>query len=212
MPEADRELDRLDRLLAVERHGLAVGLDLPAVPRPQVWVPQVWRIAEGVAGGLAKRPALGLELLAGVEQAVPGVREGLQPNLLEPRLAIGDQPTADSERHADPAAADGSDLLGDVVIAALILANVLGHVARIGEAFRIELRPVADRYDDIGPVPDWIAEVIRACRSLALMFSTFSVMPVAFWHSCVIWPLSRTSDAGTKSEGPISHRDLCSNP
>jgi hypothetical protein len=51
-----------------------------------------------------------------------------------------------------------------------------------------------------GPVPDWIAEVIRACRSLALMVSTFSVMPVAFWHSCVIWPLSRTSDAGTKSD------------
>src|ERR1700704_4395842 len=50
-----------------------------------------------------------------------------------------------------------------------------------------------------GPVPDWIAEVIRACRALALMVSTFSVMPVAFWHSCVIWPLSRTSDAGTKS-------------
>src|SRR5712692_9370115 len=50
-----------------------------------------------------------------------------------------------------------------------------------------------------GPVPDWIAEVMRACRSLALMVSTLSVMPVAFWHSCVIWPLSSTSEAGTKS-------------
>ena len=30
-----------------------------------------------------------------------------------------------------------------------------------------------------GPVPDWIAEVMRACRSLALMVSTLSVMPVA---------------------------------
>src|SRR6516162_307821 len=50
-----------------------------------------------------------------------------------------------------------------------------------------------------GPVPDWIAEVMRACRSLALMVSTLSVMPVAFWHSCMIWPLSSMSEAGTKS-------------
>ena len=35
MPEADRELDRLDRLPAVERHGLAVGLDLPDIT--SVW-------------------------------------------------------------------------------------------------------------------------------------------------------------------------------
>src|SRR5216683_7352569 len=49
------------------------------------------------------------------------------------------------------------------------------------------------------PVPDWIAEVMRACRSLALTVSSLSVMPVAFLHSCVIWPLSSTSEAGTKS-------------
>ena len=49
-----------------------------------------------------------------------------------------------------------------------------------------------------GPVPDWIAEVMRACRSLALMVSTLSVMPVAFWHSCVTWALSSASEAGTK--------------
>jgi hypothetical protein len=63
MPEADRELNRLDRLLAVERYGVAVGLDLLATPRPQVWVPPEWCIAERVAGGLAKRPALALSFL-----------------------------------------------------------------------------------------------------------------------------------------------------
>ena len=49
------------------------------------------------------------------------------------------------------------------------------------------------------PAPDWIAEVMRDCRSLALTVSTLSVMPVAFLHSCVIGPLSSTSEAGTKS-------------
>ena len=57
-----------------------------------------------------------------------------------------------------------------------------------------------------GPVPDWIAEVIRACTSLPLMVSTLSVMPVALWHSCVIWPLSSTSEAGTKSASAASGR------
>jgi hypothetical protein len=32
LPQRDGELDRLDRLLAVERHRLAVGLDLLAAP------------------------------------------------------------------------------------------------------------------------------------------------------------------------------------
>ena len=50
-----------------------------------------------------------------------------------------------------------------------------------------------------GPVPDCIAEVMRACRSLALIDSTLSVMPVAVRHSCVIWPLSSTPEAGTTS-------------
>jgi hypothetical protein len=35
------------------------------------------------------------------------------------------------------------------------------------------------------PAPDWIAEVMRDCRSLALTVSSLSVMPVAFLH---FWP------------------------
>src|SRR6185312_8958082 len=50
-----------------------------------------------------------------------------------------------------------------------------------------------------GPVPDWIDEVMRAWMSLALMVSTSSLIPIAFWHSSVIWPLSSWSEAGTKS-------------
>src|SRR5215469_6937652 len=50
-----------------------------------------------------------------------------------------------------------------------------------------------------GPVPDWIDDVMRAWMSLALMVSTSSLIPVAFWHSSVISPLSSWSEAGTKS-------------
>src|SRR6476660_3024760 len=38
VPEGDRELDRLDSLLAVERYRLAVCLDLLTTPRPQIRV------------------------------------------------------------------------------------------------------------------------------------------------------------------------------
>src|SRR5258706_6074441 len=50
-----------------------------------------------------------------------------------------------------------------------------------------------------GPEPDCTDEVTRAWMSLALIVSTVSLMPSAFWHSAVISPLSSTSEAGTKS-------------
>src|SRR5262249_4004600 len=59
-PKTDRELDRFDGFPAVQDHGLSVGFALLAAPRPQIWVPPAWRIAERVPGGLADRPALGL--------------------------------------------------------------------------------------------------------------------------------------------------------
>src|SRR5919201_1488913 len=45
------------------------------------------------------------------------------------------------------------------------------------------------------PVPDWIAEVMRDCRSLALTVSTLRLKPSAFLHSWVMGPFSSTSDA-----------------
>ena len=50
-----------------------------------------------------------------------------------------------------------------------------------------------------GPVPDWIAAVMRAWMSLALIVSTVSFMPRSFSHCLAISPLSSTSEAGTKS-------------
>src|SRR6185437_209453 len=49
------------------------------------------------------------------------------------------------------------------------------------------------------PVPDWIAEVMRDCRSLAFTVSILRVMPSCFLASCTTLPLSRASEAGTKS-------------
>src|SRR5207249_8148663 len=104
LPQGDREFDRLDRLLAVERYGLLVVADLPAAPRPEIGIPPAGRVAEGMPGGLAEWPALGLHFLAGVAVFVPGSRElaVLVADLFEPGLAVGDKPAADRPRHADP--------------------------------------------------------------------------------------------------------------
>jgi hypothetical protein len=50
-----------------------------------------------------------------------------------------------------------------------------------------------------GPAPDWIAEVMRGCRSLALTVSKVIFMPKAFSASGSISLRSSWSDAGTKS-------------
>jgi hypothetical protein len=41
-----------------------------------------------------------------------------------------------------------------------------------------------------GPVPDWIADVMRAWIPFPSIVSTLSLMPSAFWHCSVIFPLS----------------------
>src|SRR5262249_40470788 len=107
LPERYREFDRLDRLLAVERDGLAVGLDLLASPRPQIRVPEARRITECVAERLPDRAALGLQLLAGVAQGIPSVRKFAETDLFEPRLPVGDEPAADRPGDPDPFAVGG---------------------------------------------------------------------------------------------------------
>ena len=53
-------------------------------------------------------------------------------------------------RHTDPFVADRGAELVDLVEPPWALPNLFGHVTDIGEAFSVELRPVADRYDDVG--------------------------------------------------------------
>src|SRR5205085_8836552 len=104
IPKGDRKLDRLDRLLAVERHRLAVRLDLLAAPRPQIGIPEHHRVAEAVAERLTERTALGLELFAGRAVLLPSLRKlaVAVTDFREPRGAVGEQPAADAPRHADP--------------------------------------------------------------------------------------------------------------
>ena len=100
--------------------------------------------------GLADRMSLGFQLLAGIAELLPVLREFLVADFGEPGFAIGDKPAANAPRHADPFVADRGDLTRDVVIAALFLADLFRDVAGIGKAVGVKLRPVADRHDNIG--------------------------------------------------------------
>src|SRR5262249_24112957 len=73
LPQADREFDRFNRLLAVQHDRLAVGLDLLAAPRPQIRIPERVGVAESVAERLAPRTALGLQQLAGGAPLFPSL-------------------------------------------------------------------------------------------------------------------------------------------
>src|SRR4029077_10685137 len=106
-----------------------------------VRVPPARRVAERVPRCLAiGMPGL-LQLLAGGAVFVP-VRWKLavETDFGKPGFAVGDEPAADAPGHADPFAPDRRDLPRDVVIAALVLADLLGDVGRIGKAVGIKLR------------------------------------------------------------------------
>src|SRR5919204_2888343 len=60
-----------------------------------------------------------------------------------------------------------------------------------------------------GPVPDWIAEVARGCKSLPFTVSRLILMPRAFIASGSIDLRSSSSDAGTKSFHLIQCTVLC---
>src|SRR5262249_58450092 len=133
LPEGNRELDRFDRFLAVQHDRLAVGSDLLAAERPEVGIPPAGRVAEGVARSLPDRPALGLELLAGITKGVPGLGEGLVADVLEPGLAIGDQSAAARPRHTDPLVAARGGVLADVAVPAPGAAKLVLHSAHAAE-------------------------------------------------------------------------------
>ncbi len=148
LPERGHELDRLDRRLAVE-HDLAAGVDLAAAERPQQRIDEGDAVAERVGQGLADRVALGLELLAGGAVLVPGLGELGHADLVEPRFAIGQERADDHPRQPQPAVLGVG--LAHFVIAALLAADLLGEVAEVDDALGVEMRPVVERHDDVGP-------------------------------------------------------------
>src|SRR5262249_44477831 len=151
-PQGNGEFDRLDSFFAVQGDLLAVGLDLLAAPRPQIRIPPTGSVAEGVPGGLAIRAPGLFQFLAGCTVLVPGRRElAVVADLGEPRPTIGDKAAADAVRHADPFASGSGDGFADVVIAALRLADLVDDIADVDAALDIELRPIGQNVDNIGP-------------------------------------------------------------
>src|SRR6202011_1744714 len=107
------------------------------------------RVTEGVAQRLADWTAFRFQLLAGVAVFLPGFRELVQADVLEPRLAIGDLRADDAPGHPDPLLAVVGDRPRHRVEALLRLADLLGQVAHVDDALGIELRPVIDAADDV---------------------------------------------------------------
>src|SRR5438128_1112572 len=104
----------------------------------------------GRAEGLAHRLALGLELLAHLAPLVPGLGELLDADLCVPGPPVGDGVSARAVRDGQPAIADLRGAGEHVVVAALRLADGLGHVRDVHEAVGIEMRPVPEHLDDVG--------------------------------------------------------------
>ncbi len=152
LPERNRELDQLDRLLAVQRDGLAVGLDLLAAPGPQIGVPKGWSVAKRMRQGLPVRPVLGFEQFTDGPVVFPGLRKlvGAGTHILEPRCAVDRHGAEDRIGHRNPFLAVIGDRMRGFVIAALRVADLLGDVADIDGAVGVELRPVVDRHQDVG--------------------------------------------------------------
>ena len=150
LPQAGHELDQFDRLLGVDDHGLAVGLDFLAAPRPQVGIGEARRVAERVAERLAERPALGLQLLGDLAIGLPGVGELGGADFVEPRLAVGDHAADHRPRHAHEDLAVAADGFGIRKQPALALGDFVGERAHVDDAVGIEMGVAVERHDQVG--------------------------------------------------------------
>src|SRR5262249_59171281 len=108
-------------------------------------------IAQTVAYGLAERDVLLLQRVADLTQLVPGVWELVRTAFLDPVLPVVPDAVAVAEGDALPPAVDDVDLAVDVVAGAVSLGDLLHDIVDVGEAVRIEMWPVVDHHDDVGP-------------------------------------------------------------
>ena len=122
----------------------------PCRPTSTQRIAPVVRVVDAVTERLPERPALGLQGAADLAEVVPRLRV-LEPGFLEPVLAIRDRPRDDELRHADPAAAGHAVDLRVVVPAALLAADLLGHVAHVDERRLVEVRVIVRQDDDVRP-------------------------------------------------------------
>jgi hypothetical protein len=106
-----------------------------------------YRVAECVTERLAIRTTLGLELFADGAVLVPSFRKSAVavPHLFELGLPVRKQSAANAPGDANPFLAIIGNDLGDLVIAALCLGDLLGDVADIDKATGVKPRPVIDQ-------------------------------------------------------------------
>ena len=150
LEEFAREVDGPGRLVGIEHHRLAVGLDLVAAERPQQRIKPAVVIAKTVAELESERVPLGLQLGAGFEQAIPGVRKGFETDLLEPVHAPVHQLADVAERDGLPFAVDHAGFLGLLIPAALLLADRFREVAHVDVFLIVKEGPVEKVECEIG--------------------------------------------------------------
>src|ERR1700736_4952244 len=148
--EGRHELDGVDRVLAVDRHRLLVGFHLLAAERPQQRIDERRRIAERMADSLAKRTALCLQLLAGGVGGVPRLGKFRDPDLFEPGLAVRVHGTDDSPRHRVEFLAVAGNGARVFVEPAFLARDLLGEIAEVDHALRVEGRLVVKDHNEIG--------------------------------------------------------------
>jgi hypothetical protein len=97
-----------------------------------------------------------LQPLAELQEAVEVARDGVEAGLVHPGLAVDDAAGRGAERHRDPAAVvlGLAVLLGEVVPAAVLLAEVGRHVRQVDALGGELVRVVGPGVDDVGTAAD----------------------------------------------------------
>jgi hypothetical protein len=107
-----------------------------------------------MAERLADRMARCLQLFAGRTVFLPGLRILclVVTDFSPPGFPVDNLSANYGPRDCNPFAAVIGDRPRGFVVASLRLADLLGHVADIDDAFGIELRPVVEHLDEVGAV------------------------------------------------------------
>jgi hypothetical protein len=107
-------------------------------------------VTEAVTELEAERVTVGLELGAGFQELIPGVRKLVEADLLEPVHTPVHQLPDIAEGNGLPFAIDDAGLLGRFVPTALLLADLLGDVADVDVLLVVEERPIEEVEGQVG--------------------------------------------------------------
>src|ERR1700694_3256276 len=108
-----------------------------------------------MAGSLAKRPALCLQLLAGVVVGVPRLWKFLDHDLFEPGLAVRVHGTDDSPRHRVEFLAVAGNGARVFVEPTFLARDLLGEIAEVDHALCVEGSLGVKDHHEIGTTARW---------------------------------------------------------